>query len=71
MPKTPHPLTAWRNSVGISVFEAAKKAGVTRQSWYRWERGASLPDAQAMRKIFEMTDGKVTANHFYKLGEAA
>lgn len=42
-------------------------AGVTRQTWDRWERGASRPTPSLMPALFDLTAGAVTANDFYDL----
>jgi transcriptional regulator with XRE-family HTH domain len=36
----PEELRAWRQRVGVTQAEAAEVAGVSVNTWARWERGA-------------------------------
>jgi len=47
-----------RRELGLTVEEAAKRAGVAHPTWSTWERGASPRDkAEAVRKIAEAFPG--------------
>lgn len=40
--------------IGLSVQEAADALGVTRQGWYAWESGKSLPWAGYLPGLAEL-----------------
>jgi len=40
-----------RKSRGLSQEEAAKQCGVSSMTWSRWERQATSPDIEALKKI--------------------
>jgi DNA-binding XRE family transcriptional regulator len=63
----PAKLKAWRAEHALSAADAARRMGVTRQTWHSWERGASIPPARFMVKLNQLTSGMVTANDFYCL----
>lgn len=48
-------LTAWRERHNLTVAEAAKKAGVTRATWWRWEQGVRAVGADSLLKIERIT----------------
>lgn len=46
-------LKSCRIIAGIKAEEIAEAAGVTVDTWYKWERGRSFPNAPQMIKIIE------------------
>lgn len=40
-----------RKARGLSQEEAAKQCGVSNMTWSRWERLATTPDIEALKKI--------------------
>ena len=46
-------LKSCRIIAGIKAEEIADAAGVTVDTWYKWERGRSFPNAPQMIKIIE------------------
>lgn len=40
-----------RKHLGLSVAEAARRAGVTRTTWHAWEKDTSIPDDRNHRLI--------------------
>ncbi len=53
-------LRSCRIIAGIKAEEIAEAAGVTVDTWYKWERGKSFPNAPQMIKII-----KCFAKHGY------
>jgi transcriptional regulator with XRE-family HTH domain len=45
-----------RETIGLSQVEAAKKLGVHRTTWNRWEAGTYKPDAAYLMTIAGWTD---------------
>lgn len=52
---------------GLEPAEFAKMIGVRVQSVYRYKDGKQIPSKDIMPRIFQATDGQVTANSFYEL----
>lgn len=63
-------LRQWRQGKGVSVSTAAAEIGVTRQTWYSWERGENVPSPQYMRRIIGLAGGALSAADFYDLPTA-
>ncbi|MFC5423241.1 helix-turn-helix domain-containing protein [Bosea eneae] len=51
--------------------EFARIVGTHRQNVSRWMNGIAVPRPDDLRKILEVTDGKVTPNDFITLAEAS
>ena len=65
-----HPLRAWREGMGWTVSEAARRFGVVPQTWGRWERPREDPESRIpsyddMIRLPGFTGGKVSADDFY------
>ena len=60
-------LRQWRTSQELSVDALAAMVPCTRQTWYAWERFATIPPEAMMRRIVEITAGAVQPNDFYDL----
>jgi transcriptional regulator with XRE-family HTH domain len=60
-------LKAWRLSCGLTLDAAAASVGTVRQVWYDWETGRRRPGADALQRIYLVTDGAVEPNDFYPL----
>lgn len=60
-----HPLRKWRKAKGLTLEACARKVGTSRQVWSDWERGRRRPDGRFMPRVRELTDGIVTADHFF------
>lgn len=58
-------LKKWRESQAKNVLALATEIGVTRQTWYSWERGASVPPERLMAALVDLTKGAVQPNDFY------
>lgn len=55
-----------KNAMTISQF--ASKIGVSSAAAYRYASGKRRPgDLATMRRIYDITNGNVTANDFYNL----
>lgn len=52
-----------KNKIEVPVF--AESIGVTPFSLYRYLRGVRRPREEILKKIAEVTNGKVTPNDFY------
>ena len=60
-------LKAWRQAQGLSARDLATKVGVSRITVHSWERGASIPPPELMRRLVELTGGAVQPNDFYTI----
>lgn len=60
-------LREWRIGKGLTLDAAASAAGTVRQVWYDWETGRRRPGADALQRIFLVTDGEVEPNDFYPM----
>lgn len=49
-------IKARRLQLGLSVAEAARRAGVDRKTWSAWEKDASIPDDRNHRLIDEFCE---------------
>ncbi|MFZ4687873.1 MAG: helix-turn-helix transcriptional regulator [Polymorphobacter sp.] len=58
-------LKRWRESQVLTVQQLAQMVPVARQTWYSWERGATVPPQELMARIVEITGGAVQPNDFY------
>ena len=54
-----------KNDIDVSAF--ARDVGVHRTSVYRFIKGLAFPRPATIRRISEVTGGKVTANDFVNL----
>ena len=63
--QTSHPLRVWREKQGLTLQQAADKLGTSRQVWWGWEHGRRRPSAEFMARVRELTQGAVTADHFF------
>lgn len=59
-------LKAWRTSEDLTQAEAARRFGVTRMTWFRWESGEIQPRAGMMRSLCAAIDG-LLPNDFFDL----
>ena len=64
MSDIPHPLRAYRETVGLTCTAFAKKLGVTPAALSRWEARKRNPSFNRIRQIQELTGGAVSANDF-------
>lgn len=62
-------LKSWRQGRGLGVTEAADMVPCTRQTWHSWEAGRSIPPKDMMARVVAITEGAVTPNDFYPIGE--
>lgn len=60
-------LAHWRHAAGKTQADVAAALGVVPLLVSQWETGRRRPNAGNMARIFEMTDGAVSANDFYDL----
>ncbi|WP_397604989.1 helix-turn-helix transcriptional regulator [Sphingorhabdus sp.] len=59
-------LKAWRSVEGLTQAQAAKRFGVTRMTWFRWENGEIQPRGHAMRSLCEIIND-LQPNDFFNL----
>lgn len=52
---------------GLSLADAAEDLKVTRQAVSLWEKGQRIPKKLQMQRIFNWSNGQVTAMDFYEL----
>ena len=55
----------------LTLTEFARLVGVTTEAVRRYVGGDRTPTPDVMRRIFDMTDGAVTANDFFDLSAPA
>lgn len=60
-----HPLRAWRVARGLTLAQAARTVGTTRQVWHNWETGKRLPRPRYMARLRDVTQGELSADTFY------
>lgn len=53
-------LKALRKNKGFTQEELAQKVNVVRQTVSKWEKGLSVPDADALQKIAEVLDVEIS-----------
>jgi len=58
-------LKDYRLKHGLTAEQLALAVGVTKATICRYEKGKRKPKDEIMRKISEVTKGKVTPNDFY------
>lgn len=58
-------LRDWRNSKGLTLLELAEQIDSVVSTVVRYEKGTRLPERDAMKKIYIVTDGQVCPNDFY------
>jgi transcriptional regulator with XRE-family HTH domain len=63
-------LADWMARQGLEDAALADAIGVMRTTINRLRRGKSQPSRDVARAIFSLSDGLVTPNDFYGLGEA-
>jgi hypothetical protein len=57
-------LRDYRESLRIGPVDAARQLGVNFCTFYRWEKGYSIPRRVMQLKIMDWSGGKVTPNDF-------
>ena len=62
-------LDAWLETSGTRDNVFAKRIGVSRVTLFRIKTGRRIPEREVMEKISAETDGAVTPNDFYDIGE--
>lgn len=48
-----------RKAAGLGVSAAAERLGVTRQAWYQWELGKSLPGSGCLPAMAEILNCRI------------
>lgn len=48
-----------RKAAGLGVSAAAERLGVTRQAWYQWELGKSLPGSGCLPAMAELLQCRI------------
>ncbi len=66
-PATLHPLRIWRKAKGLTLDQAAKSVGTSRQMWSDGERGRRRPGEDFMAELYRFTEGRIEPNDFYDL----
>ncbi len=64
-------LKAYRATVGLTQSKLAELVGVSELSIVKYESGATIPSADTMRRIYQVSSGAVTPNDFYALQDVA
>jgi predicted transcriptional regulator len=61
-------LEKYLQDYSISAADFAGQIGAkSRATVYRYIKGIRMPEVEVMTKIFEVTNGQVTANDFYNI----
>lgn len=60
-------LDAYIRENGLTDAAFAEKVDRDRSAVSRWRSGATVPDADSLKKILEATGGAVTPNDFFEL----
>jgi len=58
-------LKEWLAKQGMSNPEFGEQIGTSAETVRRYAVGIRIPEREAMQRIFEATDGEVTANDFH------
>lgn len=59
-------LSQYLEENGLSYKQLSEQLGVTETSIYRYAKGLRKPRAEHIKRIFDVTEGKVTADDFYE-----
>lgn len=51
-----NPFKSWREAEGMSISEAAERAGVNHSTWFRWEDGSLAVGAKSVLSIEQRTN---------------
>lgn len=62
-------LADWLKAENLTQKAAARRANIDPRVFHRYVAGTRVPDARAMRALYILTEGAVTANDFYELPE--
>jgi transcriptional regulator with XRE-family HTH domain len=60
-------LQAYLKATELSRSQFAERIGVTSEAVRRYLAGTRLPTREVMAEIIRATDGRVTANDFFKI----
>ena len=63
-------LDEYQTETGLTNYALAKKIGISRQSTGRYRTGEQIPRRDTMRKIIDLTGGRVQEADFYRAYEA-
>lgn len=55
MPMKNHVLRQWRETQNLSQPAAAKKIGVHRETWSRWENGTRMATRRHLKALMKLT----------------
>jgi transcriptional regulator with XRE-family HTH domain len=64
-------LGVWLEASGCSNAEFGKRIGRSAEAVRRYAGGERIPDRETMPRIVDATNGKVTANDFFGIAQAA
>ncbi len=62
-------LAKWIKNQNITIPAFAKEIGKNRSLVHKYVYGKAIPKQDAMVKIYQLTQGAVSANDFYGLSE--
>ena len=62
-------LSEWMKKNKMSNCRLARLIGVSHPAVWKWREGLRMPRGDKMNKIFEITNGQVTANDFFLRGK--
>ena len=62
-------LNEYLKKYGIKPANFAHRHGFNKMTVWRWTKGYRIPTKACMEKIFCKTNGEVTPNDFYDLGD--
>lgn len=62
-------LKEWLNKEEKTVADMSRDIGITHSVVLRWTTNERIPSLDNMQKIVAYTNGEVTANDFYNVGE--
>jgi transcriptional regulator with XRE-family HTH domain len=58
-------LKAWRVGEDLTQAQAARRFGVTRMTWFRWENGEIQPRSQTLTRLCTAISGLRPDDFFY------
>lgn len=58
--------TKWRTQKKWSQFKAAQALQVHRITYIMWEKGRIMPKPESLKRIFFVTQGRVTLKDIYE-----
>jgi len=64
-----HPLTLFREARKQTLEAFAADLGASKGMVWKWENGKAIPRPEYMRKIMDLSEGRVSPNDWYAPSE--